>query len=136
MAPQATRATLIACALLGLGLLPACRTACPKPSPIQTTEYGRVEFCDRASRRRLRVTEHKVERLPDGVLQVTVEWVNTTAEPFPAQVRIIFRNARDYPEVFGYVWAGKVFQPGSQESEWTSRTRDSVRYLIQVRKAP
>ena len=111
-----------------------CMWFCPRPSLLQRTTLGRVEFDDFATCRRLRVIGHESKRDVEGKLTVTVVWQNKTRKAYKARVRVSFFDNKGLAERGSYNWYLQTFRPGAQTISWTSYTVDAARYRIDVEK--
>lgn len=125
---------LAACFLL----VPAgggCMMFCPEPSPKRMTRTGEVKLLDYGTCRRMRVLEHGVERNHQGQLVVRITWLNVTRKPYRARIRVAFFGENRLGERGAFRWDVHRFPPGKQALEWTSYSKDAVRYRIEVRSA-
>lgn len=129
------RAAVAAALLLSLVLAPGCMMFCPQPSPKRFTACGEIKICDFATCRRLRVLDHTFERDDEGRLIVWVTWLNVSGKPYKARIRRAFFDENGLPEQGSFRWDRGTFPPGEQPSQWTSYSKDAVRYRIDVERA-
>jgi len=113
----------------------ACTLARREPRPSATTPYGGVWMLDHPTRAHMRVLEQKAELSPAKHLVVSVRWLNRSKRPYKAEMRAAFFDAQGFPERAAYTWDLQPFPPGESTTEWTSYTRDAVRYRIEIRSA-
>ena len=138
MIQSATRRTmwlaLSSFLLLAVSFSTGCSLLRSKPSPLMYTGWGKVELDDYATWRRITVVQHEAQRDKEGRLVVKVTWLNTKTKPYRAQVRVEFLDENGMAEMDSYRWHVYTFQPGEQETQWTSHTMDAASYVIEVRE--
>ena len=115
-------------------MLAGCMLFCPDPSPHRATQFGRVEYLDFGTCRRLYVTEQRASRDQEGRLTVQVSWHNRDDAEYRAEVRVAFFDGDGNRETGSYRWDLHRFDPGASRCEWTSYQQNAVRYRIEVRK--
>ena len=99
------------------------------------TPYGEVRMLDRPTRAHMRVLEQKVEFTVEKRLVVSVRWLNRARKLYRSEIRVAFFDAQGLSEKEAFTWDLQSFPPGECMIEWTSYTREAVRYRIEVRSA-
>ena len=122
-----------------LALVPVAVSGCAQwngeRSARAATPHGDVRMLDRPTRAHMHVVEQKVEFTAERRLVVSVRWLNRARKLYRSEIRVGFFDAQDLPERGAFTWDLQSFPPGECMIEWTSYTRDAVRYRIEVRSA-
>lgn len=101
-------------------------------NPLQETEH--VILLDRAHKMYLKVVKDKIEKLPSGQMQVTMEMENRRDENIPTDIQVIFRGADGF-EVEKTSWTPFQFHRREVNTfQATSMNAAATDYRIIIRK--
>lgn len=120
--------------LASLFLITACGAskAGRNPTPIQETEH--VILLDRVFKANLKIVKDKIEKLPSGQTQVTLEMENRKDEDIWTDVQVIFRGADGF-EVEKTSWTPFQFHRREVNTfKATSMSPNITDYRIIIRK--
>ena len=102
------------------------------PTPLQDTEH--VVLLDRTDKSSLKLVKSKIEKLPSGQMQVTMEMENRNNDNIWTDIQVIFRGADGY-EIEKTNWAPFLFEHHEVSTfSTTSLSANPVDYRIIIRK--